>query len=118
MTGYRIHPDGVQKVLTTTQTDADAFQTILSPLQGHVEAAAAGTANSGAIVPALQSFFEIEATGLKSISNRVGAGLTGAFQATKAYCDGDLEMVKAYEKQAYDTANPAPRRGNRGMYAE
>ncbi len=58
MTGYRIDPKGVETVLNATQSDAEKFDTILKPLQGWVEFAATGTGGSGAIVPALQSFFE------------------------------------------------------------
>jgi Family of unknown function (DUF6507) len=106
MPRYRIHPAGVQHVLTRTQADAEEFGTILKPLQGHVEDAAKGTGGSGAIVPALQSFFEQQATGLEEISRRVSAALTGAYNATKAYVDGDLEMVQVYQQGAAISASP------------
>jgi hypothetical protein len=48
-----------------------------------VEFAATGTGGSGAIVPALQSFFENQSVGLKAINTRVGAAITGAYQATR-----------------------------------
>jgi Family of unknown function (DUF6507) len=108
MTGYRIDPNGVETVLNATKSEAEKFGTILKPLQGWVEFAATGTGGSGAIVPALQSFFENQSVGLEAIGTRVGASITGAYQATKAYVDGDLEMVQTYQKNAARAANPQP----------
>jgi hypothetical protein len=108
MTGYRIDPDGVETVLNATKSDAEKFGTILKPLQGWVEFAATGTGGSGAIVPALQSFFENQSIGLEAIGTRAGAAITGAYQATKAYIDGDLDMVQTYQKNAAIAANPPP----------
>jgi hypothetical protein len=108
MSKYRIHPAGVQHVLTQTKKDAEKFGTILKPLQGYVEAAAKGTGGSGAVVPALQAFFEQQAHGLEEISSRVSAALTGAYNATKAYVDGDREMVQVYQKEAAANAMPKP----------
>jgi hypothetical protein len=106
MTGYRIDPKGVETVLNATKSDAEKFGTILKPLQGWLEFAATGTGGSGAIVPALQSFFENQSVGLKTINNRVGAAINGAYEATKAYLDGDLEMVQTYQQNAAIAANP------------
>jgi Family of unknown function (DUF6507) len=111
MTGYRIDPNGVETVLNATKSEAEQFGTILSPLQGWVEFAATGTGGSGAIVPALQSFFENQSDGLQAIGTRMGAAITGAYQATKAYVDGDLEMVQTYQQHAVSAANPLVRQG-------
>lgn len=108
MSSYQIEPAGVEHVLKHTQTAAEKFETILKPLQGAVESAATATGNSGAVVPALQAFFEDQATVLQDMNRRVGAGLTGAFNATKAYCDGDLEMVQTYQSNAARAADPPP----------
>jgi Family of unknown function (DUF6507) len=113
MTGYRIDPNGVETVLNATKNEAEQFGTILSPLQGWVEFAATGTGGSGAIVPALQSFFENQSEGLEAIGTRIGAAITGAYQATKAYVDGDLEMVQTYQQNAVTAANPLLRQGPR-----
>ena len=106
MTGYRIDPKGVETVLNATKSDAEKFGTILKPLQGWVEFAATGTGGSGAVVPALQSFFEQQSVGLKAMSTRVGAAITGAYEATTAYIDGDLDMVQTYQKNAAIAADP------------
>jgi Family of unknown function (DUF6507) len=106
MTGYRIDPNGVETVLNATKGEAGKFGTILQPLQGWVEFAATGTGGSAAIVPALQSFFEVQSVGLEAIGTRVGAAITGAYQATKAYVEGDLEMVQTYQRNAVVAVNP------------
>ena len=120
MANYDINPDGVEKVLNATKTDAEKFGTILKPMQGWVEFAATGTGNSGAIVPALQSFFQVQSAGLQAINTRAAAGITGAYEATKAYIEGDREMVQTYQKNAAAAADPMasqPRRGPGGMTA-
>jgi Family of unknown function (DUF6507) len=108
MSSYRIEPAGVETVLKQTQTDAEKFGTILKPLEGWVESAATATGSSGAVVPALSSFFENQSVVLQAINTRVGAALSGAFNATKAYCDGDIEMVDVYQQKAAEAANPLP----------
>ncbi len=108
MATYRINPTGVEAVLKKTQSDAEEFGTILKPLEGYVEATAKATGGSGAVVPALQAFFEQQGSHLDAINTRVGAALTGAYNATKAYVDGDLEMVTQYQDAAAASANPAP----------
>ena len=100
MSRYDIDPAGVEGVLRSTQSEAGEFETILEPLQGWVEFAATGTGNSGAIVPALQSFFSVQSRGLEAMGRRVSAALKGAVDATTAYVQGDLEMVQTYQSNA------------------
>jgi hypothetical protein len=40
------------------------------------------------------------------MSTRVGAAITGAYEATTAYIDGDLDMVQTYQKNAAIAADP------------
>lgn len=100
MSRYDIEPAGVERVLRSTQNEAREFETILDPLQGWVEFAATGTGNSGAIVPALQSFFQVQSRGLEAMGRRISAALQGAVSATTAYVHGDLEMVQTYQSNA------------------
>lgn len=109
MSRYKINPGGVETVLKSTQTEAGEFKTILEPLGGWVEFAATGTGNSGAIVPALQSFFEVQGKGLEAMGTRIGAAITGAVNATTAYVEGDLEMMRTHQTNAAAAANPVPR---------
>jgi hypothetical protein len=97
---YGIDPAGVQRVLIHTSTAAGKFETILEPMSGYAESAAAGCGGSGAIVPALSEFFEAQATNPTSMNNRINACLTGAAAATKAYLHGDEEMVATYQQNA------------------
>jgi hypothetical protein len=95
-----INPAGVKAVLTKTGTDAGEFEKILTPMSGYVESAAAGCGNSGAVVPALEAFFTAQGARLTAMGNQVNACLTGAAAATKAYNDGDEEMVATYQANA------------------
>lgn len=117
MATYRINPTGVEAVLKKTQTDAEEFGTILKPLEGYVESTANATGGSGAVVPALQAFFEQQGTHLDDINSRVGAALTGAYNATKAYVDGDLDMVTQYQSAAAAAVASHPTGGHERMMA-
>ena len=100
MTAYRIDPAGVASVLTQTQTDAEQFGIIMTPLQGHVEAAVTATGGSGVIAGALEAFFQEQSTVFKGMNGRITAAVTGAVDATTAYVNGDLEMVNQYQQAA------------------
>jgi acetoin utilization deacetylase AcuC-like enzyme len=54
----------------------------------------------------LHTFSQNQSVGLKAINTRVGAAITGAYEATKAYVEGDLEMVQTYQKNAAVAADP------------
>lgn len=106
---YRIDLPGVQKALTSTQTEAREFETILQPLSGAVGDAAGGTGMSPAIVPALNEFFTAQNTRVQGMATRIGACLEGAAQATNAYKKGDVEMAETYQSNAVKAAGKAPR---------
>lgn len=114
MTAYDIKPAGVQQVLTSVQNQAGEFDTILQPLNGHLEAIATATGGSGAILPALQAFFEAKGRDLTSMSNRIVAGVNGAINATTAYNNGDLEMIGDYQRSAVDLADGVIQRRTHG----
>lgn len=108
MSRYKINPGGIETVLKSTQTEAGEFKSILEPLGGWVQFAATGTGNSPAIVPALQSFFQVQGEGLKAMGTRIKAAVTGAVNATTAYVEGDLEMMRTHQTNAAAAANPVP----------
>jgi len=97
---YDINPAGVKTVLTKTGDEAGEFETILKPMGGHVQSAVTGCGSSGAVVPALEAFFTTQGTRLEAMGKQVNACLTGAAAATKAYIDGDVEMVATYQSNA------------------
>lgn len=112
MTHYRIHPAGVKATLTKTAADASELETILKPLAGYVESAATGTGGSGAIVPALSELFGVEEKRVTAMATRMGACLTGAADATKAYIKGDHEMattIESIQRKAVKAASAPPR---------
>jgi hypothetical protein len=109
MSQYDISPLGVQSVLQKVQTDAGAFDTILTPLNGWLEQIATSTAGSGAILPAVKALFELKGKDLESMGNHITSSVQGAVNAVTAYNEGDLEMVTAYQTQAaWDAEHPAP----------
>ena len=100
MAKYEINPAGVKKVLTSTGDEAGEFTTLLTPMGGYVQSAVTGCGSSGAVVPALEAFFTAQGTRLEGIGKQVNACLTGAAAATKAYLDGDEDMVATYQSNA------------------
>lgn len=100
MPKYDVNPAGVGRVLKATGDAGAEFPTLLEPMSGHVESAVGGCGSSGAIVPALNAFFEVQGTRLTGIGQQVNSCLTGAAAATKAYDDGDLEMMATYQTNA------------------
>jgi hypothetical protein len=105
MATYRIHPSGVQTVLNATLQEAEEFSTLVKPLSGSVEAAAAGAGNSGAIVGALNEFFTAQDRRMKGMASLMSSCLNGAAEATKAYNRGDLEMMATYQSNAVNAAH-------------
>lgn len=100
MSKYDISPSEVSTALKATSKAAEGFGKDLKPMSGHVSAAAAACGNSGAIVPALNGLFEHEQTNLTNMGTHIKACLTGAAAATTAYVEGDLDMVRTYQKNA------------------
>ena len=100
MSRYGIDPAGISAVLKTTAKTAEGFAANLQPLPGYVTSAGSACGNSGAIVPALDEFFAEQGRQIDAIELRVDACLTGAAAATKAYGEGDLEMMLTYQRNA------------------
>lgn len=100
MSRYDVSPSGVEEVLRAVQADAERFDAALEPLDSHLAAVAAGTAGSGAILPALDAFFAAKSTELTRIGTRVSASVQGAVNAVNAYVSGDLDMIGDYQRQA------------------
>lgn len=100
MTRYRTNPAGVQATLKATGAEAEGFATDLSPMAGAADSAAAACGNSGAIVPALSTFFAYENDLLEAMTTRIGACLAAAAAATMAYVNGDEEMMATYQTNA------------------
>lgn len=100
MSKYDISTSEVSAALKATSKAAEGFSKDLKPLSGHVSSAATACGNSGAIVPALNGLFDHEQTALTNMGTHIKACLTGAAAATTAYVEGDLDMMKTYQKNA------------------
>lgn len=70
-------------------------------------AGAVGQSGSGLVAAALGGFDEAQAGDIGFVFGRMGAAVSGAAQATRAYVEGDLEM--AANAQAAASAAPDPR---------
>lgn len=100
MTGYRMDPAGIARVLRGTGQAAEGFDGDLEALPGYARSAAGACGDSGAIVPALDEFFAEQNNQVRAIGRQVEACLTGAAAATKAYAAGELEMMLTYQHNA------------------
>ncbi|QKW35098.1 hypothetical protein HUT06_14535 [Actinomadura sp. NAK00032] len=70
----------------------------------------AGTAASSMPVgTALKEYVEYTTSGLKGMVTKGGACITGAVEATKAYINGDMEMLAEAQRTAVNA--PAPKIG-------
>jgi hypothetical protein len=97
---YDISTGDVSSTLKATEKQADGFSKDLKPLSGYLSSLATACGDSGAIVPALNGLFDHESTTLTNMATHIKACLTGAAAATTAYVEGDLDMVKTYQKNA------------------
>jgi hypothetical protein len=97
---YDIKPRGVVRVLKGTIEPAQdlrsAYKTCGRALEGVPR-----TCQSGLIVKALNDFMAYYADPLKELTRRVNGAPRGAASATRAYLDGDREMVKAAQRLPY-----------------
>ncbi|WP_405058955.1 DUF6507 family protein [Kribbella sp. NBC_01505] len=99
---WDIRPEGVQKVLTDTQTAATQFDPLAKQYSDNIRNAMVGTNDLmfGVIAVAIGEYSEHWGPSLESAAKQVGASITGAYNATKAYIDGQNEMVLNAQREA------------------
>jgi hypothetical protein len=125
MTGWDLHPQGIQTVLRTTGEIASKIETHVKSYGDHLQSAAesagtisadaptggssggggqggggGGKAVAGLVALALSQFADHTETDLKFIAARAGKSLTGARDATLAYLHGDLQMAADAQHRA------------------
>ncbi|WP_436777902.1 DUF6507 family protein [Yinghuangia sp. YIM S09857] len=122
MSGWEIDAIGVQGVLNTTIEAAEEIEPWGEGYGGNLESAirSAGTlAFAGQEVPevglvgaALAEWAGITQEDVAYVAARAGASLQGAYDATVAYLEGDLEMAAEAQGKALETPeidlNPDP----------
>ncbi len=100
MTRYRIQPAGVAAVLQATQGEAASLGPMTKPTAGAANAVVAAAAGSTVIATALEAFLADETGLLTAVNRRIGAAVSGAYEATRAYQRGDEAMVQHYQRVA------------------
>ncbi|UGQ15040.1 DUF6507 family protein [Yinghuangia sp. ASG 101] len=112
MSGWDIDPLGVQEVLNTTIEAAEEIETWGEAYSGHLESAAysAGTLDFGGeeapevgpVGDALARFAENTQEDVAYVAARAGASIQGAYDATVAYIEGDLDMAAQSQSKALE----------------
>lgn len=116
MSAYDIDPPGVASVVTKVAghvageggTGGGGLVKQLENFGTHVGQAATA-ASSQPVGTALQEYVEYTTPGLRGMVSKAGACITGAVEATKAYINGDMEMLAEAQRNAVNA--PAPRIG-------
>ena len=91
---------GIARVLSRTEQAAEGFKGDLEPLPDYARAAAGACGKQRSHLPALDAFFIEQRKQIRAIGQQVEACLSSAAAATKAYDNGDLEMVLTYQSNA------------------
>ncbi len=123
MTGWDLHPQGIQYVLTTTGTTASHLETYAKDYGAHLQSAASsagtisadggsggasggqggkdgGKAQGGLVALALSQYAEHAMKDLQFIAARAGKSMQGAVDATTAYLNGDDAMAAEMQRKA------------------
>ncbi|MEV0483138.1 DUF6507 family protein [Streptomyces sp. NPDC050508] len=123
MTGWDLHPQGIQYVLTTTGTTASHLETYAKDYGAHLQSAASsagtisadggsggasggqggkdgGKAQGGLVALALSQYAEHAMKDLQFIAARAGKSMQGAVDATTAYLNGDDAMAAEVQRKA------------------
>jgi hypothetical protein len=123
MTGWDLHPQGIQYVLTTTGTTASHLETYAKDYGAHLQSAASsagtisadggsggasggqggkdgGKAQGGLVALALSQYAEHAMKDLQFIAARAGKSMQGAVDATTAYLNGDDVMAAEVQRKA------------------
>ncbi|WP_369389180.1 DUF6507 family protein [Streptomyces sp. CG1] len=130
MTGWDLHPQGIDHVLTTTEKTASHLETYANDFGTHLQSAASsagtisadggsgghdghggqggkggqgkdgGKSSGGLVALALSEYAQHATTDLQFIAARAGKSLQGAVDATKAYMDGDEAMAARAQANA------------------
>ena len=116
MTAYSIQASGVGSVVSKVGVllageggEGGGLVKQLEDFGTHV--GEAGTAAASMPVgTALKEYVEYTTAGLKGMVSKGGACVTGAVEATKAYINGDMEMLAEAQRTAVNA--PAPKIGH------
>jgi hypothetical protein len=99
---WDINPEGVQSVLQNTQTAAEPFDTVVKAYGDDLTNIMNGLNYDVFMVvaTAVGEYSAHWAPTLEAAAKQVGASLTGAMDATKAYMNGQAEMAANAQRNA------------------
>ena len=113
MSDWQLNPEGIQKVLTAVYNEAQTFSTDLSgtPEQpvNHGEVItngltwgikSDGISLTAPVLNAVCAALEAQYESVKSIMNRINAGVLGVTNATLAYNQGNEDMAATFQNEA------------------
>lgn len=115
MSGWRVDPGGVQRVLDGVDTAAGPIASALNSLPAQLSAGVDGTRSAEAVA-AMDAFVQAQSLDLSMIQNRIPSAKQAVTDATNAVTAGDLAMAQSTQAQAASVWNPEPDlpRGPRG----
>lgn len=105
MAYWDIDPPGVRGVLGKTAGIARGFEGDLAGL-GQASQDAAAQTDSPLVNQALTDYTQSQQQDTSALFDRAAAGLRGAAEATRAYTDGDREMVLNAQRHAAAAPDP------------
>jgi hypothetical protein len=107
VTGWDIHPDGVQAVVTRVGTHTQTLSTAAKSFATNIQAAAQASGSS-VVANALNDFLTHRAAELTGLGTLIESAETGAVNATIAYLKGDEQMAANAQAAAAAAAGTAP----------
>lgn len=118
MTGWRMVPEGIGKILTDTQAHAQELGASIGTLSDAVEQVRAGSGFDGVVLTAFTGFLEDQGDRLAGVMNRVGAGLEATAASTAAYLDGSEEIAATMIAGTEHAASTGEMTGFAGVLGE
>lgn len=95
MSGYKMDPAGVQRVLQAVGDRATELGTALDDVESATADVIQGSGGDGIVGQALATFLTDQKSALGDVGTRISAGLNGATLAALAYVHGDEQMAAA-----------------------
>jgi hypothetical protein len=106
MTQWKIHPAGVQGILSTVDAAGAELGTALTEdaFQGVLDGLTWGGALTADVPAAVNAVLGDQSANLQNIGNRINAAVVGVANAVIAYNNGQEEMAGTYQTQLVRSA--------------
>ena len=106
MSKWRIHPAGVQEILTTVDEQNSTLGKALTEakFQAVFDGLTWAPGVTSSVPEAVSNVLNDQSTNLKNIGNRVNAGMVGVANAVIAYNNGQQDMSATYQTELLKSA--------------